>query len=96
MLLMLPLCRHRKEVGGRVDFPGDDGERRSRKSIAPELLEGVLKNVVAGERFDVWPLSDEDSALATMRSIIGSTLFAFCSLTSNGARQDLLVVRGED
>ena len=54
------------------------------------------RNVVAGEGFDVLPLSDEDSALATMRSIIGPTLFAFCSLMSNAARQDLLVVRGED
>src|ERR1039458_5866461 len=61
-----------KEVGERVDFPGEGGERRFRKWIASELLEGVLdwpvKNVVVGERFDVLLLSDEDHALATIET----------------------------
>lgn len=61
-----------EEVGEKVGYPGEGGERRFRKWIASELLEGVLgwpvKNVVVGERFDVLLLSDEDHALATVET----------------------------
>ncbi len=61
-----------EEVGEKVDFPGEGGERRFRKWIASDLLEGVLgwpvKNVVVGERFDVLLLSDEVHALATIET----------------------------
>ena len=61
-----------EEVGERIDFPGEGGERRFRSWIASELLEGVLnwpvRNVVVGERFDVLLLSDEDHALATIET----------------------------
>jgi hypothetical protein len=60
------------EVGEKVGFPGEGGERRFRKWIASELLEGVLrwpvKNVMVGERFDVLLLSDDDHALATIET----------------------------
>ena len=60
------------EVGEKVGFPGEGGERRFRKWIASELLEQVLdwpvKNVVVGERFDVLLLSDDDHALATIET----------------------------
>jgi hypothetical protein len=60
------------EVGEKVGFPGEGGERRFRKWIASELLEAVLrwpvKNVVVGERFDVLLLSDDDHALATIET----------------------------
>jgi hypothetical protein len=60
------------EVGEKVGYPGEGGERRFRKWIASELLENVLdwpvKNVVVGERFDVLLLSDEDHALATIET----------------------------
>lgn len=61
-----------EEVGEKVGFPGEGGERRFRNWIASELLESVLdwpvKNVVVGERFDVLLLSDEDHALATIET----------------------------
>ncbi|MGB9074729.1 MAG: hypothetical protein WCC22_18980 [Terriglobales bacterium] len=61
-----------EEVGEKVDYPGEGGERRFRKWIASELLEGVLgwpvENVVIGERFDVLLLSDEVHALATIET----------------------------
>src|SRR5208282_2549711 len=61
-----------EEVGEKVDFPGEGGERRFRKWIASELLEGVLgwpvKSVAIGERFDVLLLSDEVHALATIET----------------------------
>ncbi len=61
-----------EEVGEKVGFPGEGGERRFRKWIASELLEGVLdwpvKNIVVGERFDVLLLSDEDHALTTIET----------------------------
>src|SRR5271157_1804616 len=60
------------EVGEKVGYPGEGGERRFRKWIASELLEQVLrwpgKNVVVGERFDVLLLSDEVHALATIET----------------------------
>ena len=60
------------EVGEKVGYPGEGGERRFRKWIASDLLEQVLdwpgKNVVIGERFDVLLLSDEDHALATIET----------------------------
>src|SRR5438034_1155195 len=60
------------EVGEKIGFPGEGGERRFRKWIASELLEQVLgwpvRNVVVGERFDVLLLSDEDHALATIET----------------------------
>ena len=66
------VLRRCKEVGEKVDFPGEGGERRFRKWLASELLEGVLgwpvKNVVVGERFDALLLSDEDHALATIET----------------------------
>lgn len=61
-----------EEVGEKVGYPGEGGERRFRQWIASELLEGVLgwpvKNVVVGERFDVLLLSEEDHALATIET----------------------------
>ncbi|MGC2742768.1 MAG: N-6 DNA methylase [Candidatus Angelobacter sp.] len=60
------------EAGEKVGFPGEGGERRFRKWIASEMLEGVLnwpiKNVMVGERFDVLLLSDEDHALVTIET----------------------------
>src|SRR5882724_8355385 len=61
-----------EEVGEKVGFPGEGGERRFRKWIASELLEQVLgwpvKNVMVGERFDVLLLSEDDHALATIET----------------------------
>ncbi len=61
-----------EEVGEKVGFPGEGGERRFRSWIASDLLEGVLgwpvKNVVIGERFDILLLSDEVHALATIET----------------------------
>lgn len=60
------------EVGEKVDYPGEGGERRFRKWIASELLEQVLgwpvKNVMVGARFDILLLSDELHALATIET----------------------------
>ena len=60
------------EIGEKVGYPGEGGERRFRKWIASDLLEGVLgwpiKNVVIGERFDVLLISDEHHALATIET----------------------------
>lgn len=66
------VLRRCEEVGERLDFPGEGGERRFRAWLASELLEGVLgwptKNIAIGERFDVLLLSDEDHALATIET----------------------------
>jgi len=66
------VLRRCEEVGERLDFPGEGGERRFRSWLASELLEGALewpdKNIVIGERFDVLLLSDEDHALATIET----------------------------
>lgn len=61
-----------EEIGEKVGFPGEGGERRFRKWIASDLLENVLgwpvKNVVVGERFDILLLSEDDHALATIET----------------------------
>jgi type I restriction-modification system DNA methylase subunit len=66
------VLRRCEEVGERIDFPGEGGERRFRGWLASELLEGVLEwpneNVIIGERFDVLLVSDEDHALATIET----------------------------
>lgn len=60
------------EVGEKVGYPGEGGERPFRKWIASDLLESVFrwpsKNVLVGERFDVLLLSDEVHALVTIET----------------------------
>ena len=61
-----------KEVGERIDFPGEGGERRYRAWLNSELLQGVLgwpaKRVLVGERFDLLLVGSDDHAVATIET----------------------------
>jgi hypothetical protein len=61
-----------EEVGERIDFPGEGGERRYRAWLNSELLQGVLgwpaKQVSVGERFDLLLLNAGDHAVATIET----------------------------
>ncbi len=61
-----------EEVGERIDFPGEGGERRYRAWLNSELLQGVLgwpaKKVSVGERFDLLLLGVDDHAVATIET----------------------------
>jgi hypothetical protein len=61
-----------EEVGERIDFPGEGGERRYRAWLNSELLQGVLgwpaKQVSVGERFDLLLLNAGDYAVATIET----------------------------
>jgi len=61
-----------EEVGEKVGYPGEGGERRFRGWLGSDLLSGVFgwpsKNVVIGERFDVLLVNDEDHAVATIET----------------------------
>src|SRR5947209_9645328 len=60
------------EVGEKVGYPGEGGERRFRAWINSDLLQNVLrwpsKNAVVGERFDLLLVSDEHHAIATIET----------------------------
>ena len=61
-----------EEVGERVDYPGEGGERGYRAWLNSELLHGVLgwptKSVLVGERFDLLLLGVDDHAVATIET----------------------------
>jgi len=61
-----------EEVGEKLDFPGEGGERRYRGWLNSELLQGVLgwpaKKVIVGERFDLLLLDADDHAVATIET----------------------------
>jgi hypothetical protein len=61
-----------EDIGEKVGYPGEGGERRFRAWLSSDLLQDVLlwpaKNVVVGERFDLLLLSDEHHALATIET----------------------------
>ncbi len=61
-----------KEVGERVGYPGEGGERRFRGWLNSDLLQQTLnwpsKNVVVGEIFDLLLLNDDQHALATIET----------------------------
>lgn len=60
------------EVGERIGYPGEGGERRFRAWLGTDLLSNTLgwpsKNVVIGERFDVLLVNEEDHAVATIET----------------------------
>jgi len=66
---VLQLC---EEVGERIGFPGEGGERRFRAWLASDLLQETLgwpaKNVLVGERFDILLINEENHALATIET----------------------------
>ncbi|MBZ5615902.1 MAG: N-6 DNA methylase [Acidobacteriia bacterium] len=66
------VLRRCEEVGGRLDFPGEGGERRFRSWLATEVLQTVLgwppKQVVVGERFDILLVNDELHPVATIET----------------------------
>src|SRR2546422_3120511 len=61
-----------EEVGEKIDYPGEGGERRFRAWLNSELLHGVLdwptKNVLVGERFDLLLVGAGDHAVATIET----------------------------
>jgi hypothetical protein len=60
------------DVGARVDYPGEGGERRFRSWLSAELLQAVLgwpsKNIVVGERFDLLLLNEDQHPVATIET----------------------------
>lgn len=60
------------EIGEKIGYPGEGGERRFRAWLGAELLSDTLKwpskNVVIGERFDVLLVNDEVHAVATIET----------------------------
>jgi hypothetical protein len=61
-----------EEVGEKIDFPGEGGERRYRAWLNSELLQGTFgwpsKNVLVGERFDLLLVGADDHAVATIET----------------------------
>jgi Eco57I restriction-modification methylase/N-6 DNA Methylase len=61
-----------EEVGEKVGYPGEGGERRFRAWLNSDLLQQTLnwppENVVVGEIFDLLLLSDDQHALATIET----------------------------
>jgi hypothetical protein len=66
---ILQRCR---EVGERVGYPGEGGERRFRGWLNSDLLQQTLnwpsKSVVVGEIFDLLLLNDDQHPLATIET----------------------------
>jgi len=66
---VLQLC---EDVGEKVGYPGEGGERRFRGWLNSDLLQQTLhwpsKNVVVGEIFDLLLLDDDQHALATIET----------------------------
>src|ERR1019366_9320056 len=66
------VLRRCEEVAGRVDFPGEGGERRFRAWLNTEVLQDVLgwpaKQTVVGERFDVLLLNNDLHPIVTIET----------------------------
>jgi hypothetical protein len=66
------VLRRCEEVGERLDFPGEGGERRFRSWLATDVLQVVLgwpaKQVVVGERFDLLLVNDELYPIITIET----------------------------
>jgi len=66
------VLRRCEEVGERIGYPGEGGERRFRSWLNSDLLQSTLgwpsRNVAVGEIFDLLLLDDEHHALATIET----------------------------
>lgn len=66
------VMRRCEEVGERLDFPGEGGERRFRSWLATDVLQLVLgwpaKQVIVGERFDILLVNNELHPIITIET----------------------------